>query len=1021
MNNPVFYLSTEMLYQKPDFTKHDEAMKTYLQSQFGEEYLNEQTPITEKWDKLMEAFKTQVPAEYKQLFESFQQRRKQVANNNRFNLSLKDALALFENFYFLYNGDKPDFCISKSTQAKFLEELKRAMSPGVCEPGIATELNTHLRKYRSDTNWILVELHEQRCNIIQRIADEYNTINNVGESLSIHTVMHMFNLAKNKSLGVGNEKEIQDAYTYLSKTQSMTAYFESVYEEYFSQYEANVINNLAEYALLSMRMDPLAELDLTEWDNNNALVLTESETLSLYPKLGEFFGLYFAEDDRQSIVEYDETLSIFKKSDVLAQLKSLVEEKLKRENFLVNFNDLNKENAEGYGLRLPTGISVEVLCTLNEMLQNAQNNPQKIREILTDNKKLIEKYPCLIAIAVLANPKLWRYLPRTLRNNSDFLDSLIGKINFAIEEMIQKGTIEQVDSLIELLLMMSKPTGDLLSGYSSSSFLNNREIALRLVTKNGLFYKYLSPDLQESQEIMDYALLQNPGVSKYFPDNRQLQLNSDTNKLINFEVPFYQNWENNSLLERMDKSESVLSLLDTEFLSLSTLTQLAQPLSPRELLWIMEARRQKGFANLPELTEEGLNQFIEALELTENGWEPNYLGFKRRTPQHSQHLNQDFSFNQTYKKALAKRCVADSNQWLSAFFAFQKQIPVYYKPFSGLEEVWEQLKLTRRIAFSFLKSIGETLIVLGTLGLNYAVTLLPPLIDFYFAPYIALIINCAAAYTGGLFLLSMLQLYVGSVMINNWLDNSINAFVNIVLFITALAIPTLFTTWMLTLEMVYIGCYLLALAIAASSSIFGTQWSFAEINTLTSTALNHWLFASLYLIISSIQTVGYFLNLMVEWPRHFFAMTIPWVTRTLASCFNTESPAIGEDLLKIKVENSISRLLESDSVSANLKASVLESLWKKIQQDVEKSQGTLTFEMALNRQYTLTTNLNTCQKSFMDVAEMHRSDKEEFNPHTTQTRYSFFGIKLKTSTASNLKEYAVENVEIDEPPALVFA
>ncbi|MFJ1267162.1 DUF4116 domain-containing protein [Legionella lytica] len=1019
MNTPVFYLPTQMLYQKPDFTKHDEAMKTYLHAQFGKEYLNEQTPISEKWDKLMGAFKTQVPAEYKQLFESFQERRKQVVDNNRFNLSLTDVLVLFENFYFLYNGDMPDFCIPKSTQPKFLEGLKRAMGYGVCEPGIVTELNTHLRKYRSDTNWILVELHEQRCNIIQRIADEYNTINTVAESLSIHTVMHMFSLAKNKSLGVENEREIEDAYAYLSQPQSMTAYFESVYEEYFTQYEANVINNLAEYALFNMRIDPLAELDLTDWDNN-ALVLTEEKTNSLYPKLGEFFALYFALDDRQSIVEYDATLSIFKKSEVLAQLKKLVEEKLKQENFLVNFNDLTKENVAGYELRLPTGISVEVLCTLSEMLQNAQDNPQQIRRILTEKRKLIEKYPYLIANSVLANPKLWRYLPGTLRNNSDFLDSLIGKINFACDEMIQKGTMEQADSLIDLLIMMSKPTSDLLSGCSSSIFLNNREIALRLVTKNGIIYKYLSSALQESQEIMDAALLQNPEVSKYFPANRQLQLNSNVAKLINVEAQFYQNWENNSLLEIMDKSENVLRLLETEFLSQPTLTQLAQPLSPSELLWIMNARRQKGLPNLPELTEEGLNQFIEALGLTGNKWEPNYLAFKHRTTKNSQNLNQSAPFNHTYKHVIATRCVVRSNQWLSAFFAFQKQIPVYHKPFSGLEEVWEQLKLTGHIASSFLKSISETLIVLGTLGLNYAITLLPPLIDFYFTPYIELIINGAAAYTGGLFLLSMLQLYVGSVMINNWLGNSENELVNIVLFITALLIPSSFITWMLTLEMAYIGCYLLATVIAASSSIFGTQWSLAEINTLASTALDHWLFPYYYIIISSFQTVGYFVNLMVECPRHFFAMTIPWITRTLASCFNADHSAIGEDLLKIKVENSISRLLESDSVSANVKGSILESIWQKINQDVQHSNGTLTFEIALNRKYTLTTDNHTCEKSFIDVAEMRRSDKEGFNLHTPQTRYSFFGIQSKTSTASNLKEYAIENGDIDEPPTLVF-
>lgn len=894
------------------------------------------------------------------------------------------------------------------------------MCPGVCEPGIATEFNTHLRKYRSDTNWILVELHEQRCNIIQRIADEYNAINHVNEALSIHTVMHMFSLAKNKSLGVDNEKEIEDAYSYLTQTQSMTAYFESVYEEYFTQYEANLINNLAESALLNLRIDPLAELDLSDWDNN-ALVLTETETNSIYPKLGEFFSLYFATNDRQSIVEYEEALSIFKKSDVLAQLKILVEKKLEQENFLVNFNKLTEENAQHYNLRLPTGISVEMLCTLNETLQNAQDNPQQIRQILTDNRKLVEKYPCLIASAVLANPKLWRYLPGTLRNHSAFLDSLIGKIDFVTQEKIQNGNADDTDSQIELLLMMIKPNYDFLKGYSSSFFLSNIEIALKLVAKNGFLYKYLSPALQNNKQVMDYALEQNPQVSKYFPENRQLQLNSNTDKLINLGVEFHNNWANSSLVERIDKSESVLSLLETEFVSLSTLTQLAQSLSPSELLWIIKARQQRGLQNLPELTEEGLNQFIEALELRDRGWEPNYLNFKRTIPPNSQHLDLNFSFNQRYHKELAQRCVARSNQWLTAFFAFQKQIPVYYKPFSGSEDVLDQLKLTGRIAFSFLKSIGESLLVLGRLGLNYAVTLLPPLIDFYLTPYLLFIVNSIAAYTGGLFLLWMLQLYGGSVIINNWLDNKFNPLVNLALFIIALSAPTFFITGILTLELVYLGCYVLAALIAASSAVFGTSWSLTEINTLASTALSHWLLANFYFVIHSIEAVIHFgLKLTVEWPKHFFALIVPWVTRSIASCSNTDSHAIGDDLLKIKVENSISRLLGSDSVSANLKGTVLESLWQKIQLDVKQSEGTLTFEKALNRKYIFSTDGKTCEKSFMEVAETHRQDKEGFNLNTTQTRYSFFCIKSKTSTASNLQNYADKWVDDDETPAIVL-
>ncbi len=68
---------------------------------------------------------------------------------------------------------------------------------------------------------------------MQRIADEYNASHNVGAGLSIHTVTHMFELAKMYELGVDYEKSTKDPY--IIDTGSMTAYFESCFINYFSR------------------------------------------------------------------------------------------------------------------------------------------------------------------------------------------------------------------------------------------------------------------------------------------------------------------------------------------------------------------------------------------------------------------------------------------------------------------------------------------------------------------------------------------------------------------------------------------------------------------------------------------------------------------------------------------------------------------------------------------------------------------------------------------------------------------
>lgn len=1025
--SPIFYLPTVRLYQKPNYENHDRAVKSFVSGVLGEQYTSGKGTESDKWDLLMNAFVTTVPEEYKALLSAFQEKRKGVEEGNRYNLSLEDARSFFEHFYFLYNARNPEFCPSERNRNKLLEDLKRAISPDVCEPGITTEFNAVLRKYRKDSNWIVVELHEYRCNIIQRIADEYNAFNGVTDAFSIHTVMYMFQLAKDKLIGVSSEKEIEDIFTASSGSEEKKAYFNSVYQGYFAEYEQNLETNLTLHLLQQFKTQVLSSndnltVDIASWEAN-PLLIPEQTIQLINERCNEFLEVHFSEEVLVDFITQNDKdeFVLASKKDIEVKLRRLVKEKLIQDQYLVHYDDLTPDNVESFELRLPDGMTGKELCQLQEKLTDAKNNPEQLLALIKNNKSFVQKYPYFIAKSLLDTPQTWYFLPANVKNDLDFIDGLLSYIDSSLSQLEDsEGALISAKPLIDFLLHVVKDNPDVLKTHPFH-FLSNKTIALTLLKRNGLLYKYLPDNLQHDAEICACAVGQNAAVIDYLPDNRSTSLAEKRIILEDLGLTFSR--MGTEVLLSLDKTQNAITLLTTEVVPITKLIQLAQPLTPLELLDIIKLRNEKGLAEFPGFDELALKGFISALSLDDKQWDTTFLDFKRRNMQKFQTVEKGILLSTDQRESLAMQCIAESNKWVAAFLTYQNNMPNYLLPFNNSDAVYQQLLMTYKLLHSLLRSIKAMCIVLAKTALAYLLWLLTQMIGLALTAIAAIGTPLLLANLG-VFTALFLQLFIARLLLQCvWPD--LTSLIWFCLGVLALISTTGFIALVIEMEVAF-AVYVLGAAIGMlTSNLFGLNWTFSEINSRARAILFYGIFADVHLLFSFITTCWTLVqSVLLVWPNHVFSMIVPWVTRTLVTFNSLESRLDGDALLKVKVEGSIQRLLGHDAASAKQKGQVLESLWDRIEKDVEQSKGRLSLKGALNRKYSVSVDgVDYHQKSFMEIAAIPRGDAM-FSLNNTKS-YSFFGYNPKTTTEKILQAYATKESQVaeyvEETPVVAYA
>ncbi len=1016
-------LPTNAIYKSPTMEGFSEAKNALLEKQFGADYFVKD--VDRRWNQLMEAFAAVAPVDDREKFIGFQAKRKNVEYGNKNVLQLFKALDYFEHFFFFYCDNNSKFKLSDLEKTMLRQEVNEAMAEGLCEPGLITRLENGMQKAKKDTNWIVNALHQQRRSIIEQIAVEYNRDNAVPESMSIHTVMHMQKQAQSKSLGIELEGEISDIYTDYFYQRAMSVYFESVYKGKFAQYPRYIVTSLSQYA-----MDELAEflsaqgLNLNDWDANS-IALTIAQQQALSPLIERLFD----DNSLEPIGGLDDdtfNYSLFNRKEFYQAVDKLVQKKLVNGGFFVSLADIDKSKLSSYDLHLPSSVSLKALIEFNEAIQNLSDNFNDVRALFRRNLIIISQYPNLLVDKILENPALWLSLPKPVKNNVVLIDACIEKLNKLLADAVKKENNPRREELIDSLWMIVKSNTDFMQNVSKT-LLADKNIALKLVAKDGLLLRMLPDVLKKDDVVMKAAIGQNRKAF-YYTYNEQgnipLLYEVHRNELpselaVIFPISDLDNAQ--IAFDNFVKIQNMLVLLQQRHISSGRLTRLAQSLTPDELLKVIQVRRDNQLPMLPHCSEHNLQIFTQVV--SGNLWRAKgYLAVKREITATFTDENEGVFLSDNYRNYIAKKCIVESNQWFLASMAFNKKFPAYDAAFNTFGDVFAQWLLSTQGLMALLQSVGSSL-------LKYTMQILPYLLlvvaNWYTDPIIYAFIEKLVEFTianiGMVLPLVFHVLVLSSLLYSllNYLEIDdapylIGFGLCVVLFAVAFPAELLFIATYI--ELVSVSALMIAALIKLASSSMNVEISWFAAKLQAVIGCINYLTAEINFTVVLIKVVYQFAqDLFLIWPQMVVDALLPWLTRTWATLSKSREAAYtGDDAIKIDVEESISRLLNSEEPAAIKKGEILDALWEKTQSDVGEPQGAVSLARGLNKKYDVLVSSEVSKLSLWEVAAKPRSNALEFSISAPDSRFSFFGLRGDTATASQLRKH----VDFSVPAAI---
>ncbi len=1004
-------LPTNLIFTCPNSEEYEQVKNDFIRDNLD---YREGMSDDCKWSNLIYVFSNGLSARDRDLFESFKVTRQQVPLDNSHVLQLHNALNYFEHFYFFYHNDNPQYLLSDLEKQRLLTEVMEGMIPGKCEPGIITHFENTLQKARKDTNWVLNELSKQRIILIQQIADEYNAQYRVTESFSIHTVMHMSRLGKQKGFGIEPTNEIDDCYLSDGSKRQMTSYFDRVADLKFADYEQSVIPNLTEHAMLEMTEWLRSNgVDLTAWQANE-ITLSEKQVTDL----NRFIPSLFDNQTIQGLGDYNDngdTFSLFNKTLFYRNIQRRVCDKLIEDGVFLDLAADNSDKARFANVRWPK----DAKKLFEAIYQIDARSVIDYANILNQHQNILLKYPTLILESLIKNRLLWLHFPKAIRNNVDCIDKLVSHLG----NLLSESKSENEDVLIDVLWTLTKANTEYLKKLVPE-VLSKKSIALKLVAKDGLLLEWMSDELRADPEVQRAAANQN-SMAKMYAINDDLsdplffQYRDVHTQLAAFDlVPddrFPCAIDRGQLrlayLEKLKKMQNMLALLKQPFISTWHLIRLAQWLTPEELYQVNQARLNHGLSSLPHCNGDLLMQFWQDVG-QKDVWSNNgYLSTKRQITASEQNLNSAAFLSLDYRKLIAKQAIFESNQWVLAFIAYQKQLPAYHVAFGSVDDLMSQLKINAKAFHVFLASIWRLL-------RDFLQKVLFPWMFFgafcllsYRLFLLAVIVRSVLVINLGIMFPFAIVLLVGLVAGYFW--NYYGRYNTMKSIVAALLIALYFV--INPLELIIIALFIIALFILVVTTVF----FMAALGTVLFNNQEHWLgnpgdfpenwlgkpedFDGLNLYTQGCAFLSSMRAVITEWPPLFVASIVPWITRSFAAIVSQNVTPTGDKALKINIEDNIFRLLHSDELSAVKKGELLEVLWDKVQADVDPLFGHEPgFRKSLDKQYTVLVFGEECQLSFLDVAATPRVDATQFIPKAPDARFSFFGLRGMTTTTSQL-------------------
>lgn len=1021
MTEHAFLLPTNALYSCADLQEYDKAKDQYIQQTLG---YRSGMSNEDKWRALIDKFLTVVPSSVHSHFNLFRDDRLNVAQGNRYVLQLDKALDYFENFYFLYSNNDPQYQLSTEPKKTLLTDILAGMAPNVCEPGKTTQFDSGLQKARKDSNWVMSELDKHRANIIQAIADEYNHQYAVSSAYSIHTVMQMFKLAKQYGFGVKPLQQVDDPYLALMNKEDMNAYFKQVSRVKFSQYERDAVVNLTQHVMIEMTQWLQTNgVNLANWDTQS-LVLTSDQL----DKFSRFFPSLFANESYYIFGQYvDEdnddtdaplTFELFNKHNFEREIQQCVLKKLTDDGTFLSLSLKDPQWEKSPGLkdvRWAPGVRFEDFKEFINTLQATGTNAGQLRALFQRNQhiNIITAYPSLILEYLIQHSALWRNLPKTVKHNINLIDAFVEDLSHRL--LVAKP--EEEAALIDLILKVTQVNPEFFEQLPSQ-LLNRKSVAISFVRQNGLLLKWMSTESRSDRDVIDAAVLQNSQARIYAYDQQTL-VNTNYQLIhnrVNHLAPpdaLLSLCRGDDVYARLERNQNAEILLTQRVVSTGKLVRLAQVLTPKELKKINQSRIRRQLPSLPYCQGNGLQLFMA--EVNNDLWfSSGYLAVKREVSSATNVAKFGHYLSADYRHNLANQSIAESNQWVLAMITYQKQLCMYHVAFKTLGDVMTQLNVSVRASWGlfvscmdWLKMLGVSLLVTGLMIGSYC---LYQVIHQWLVDVIMgfLVANFSSVLFLVPFIVAAVFLSALSFFVNDRKAFFTVAVISVVL-ATVLAffgemVVALIVSYLLDVALAAVVSLAFALLLKAWGIMTNDPMTWSEIKMQAWTAFIYTMNSERLIgqqIESDIKALG--TPLLFTFPQLIFAATAPWFTRTWATIVAPQMKLTPEEAITFEVEESIFRLLDSDEPSAVRKGEGLQELWEQVQADV-KAGGT-TLSQGLDKQYPVRVFGEEQHLSFAEVAATPRVDVAEFSPKAPDERFSFFGLRGQTTTYNRLQKY----------------
>lgn len=1027
MSTSSIVIPTRAIYSLPNLAGFNEAKKRFIQQALGDDYssLNAEA----KWDRLMESFATNISIRSRAVLLRFKDRRKRVDNDNRFVISLTNMTEFFESFYFLYGDKASQFKLTAGQKAQLLVDLNDAAQPDWCETGLYTRFHALLQKLRKDLDWITHQLHQQRQLIIQQIADEYNALHNVPESMSIHTVMHMFKLAHHQGFGVKPEREIEDVHLKVQSTRAITNYFNNASKIKFDRYQRELVPNLAQHIMFEFNkcLKETDISDLKDWDHHPIKLPIEfSATLNklINEMLDDSLSSFEVEvENEEDSLEFT---WLGDKQYCHQTIEKLIEKKLLLDGLLTSLDEVDAQS----DLCLPQAVSLETLIEMRNFLAQANNTPSNFASNISNHQAVICAYPTLFISAFIEAPELWPLLPKQQQTNPIFIDTCVQALDYSLRTALAKepspNNADNIKKMVDCLWIISRSNTVYLEKLSAT-VLANKAVATQLIAKDWRLMKYLPDELRcDDVEILQIAQAQTRSDIAYIAgDKTHLLAHYDQLRHQVFSVisqhllrlPRNDDMSSTELATLIEKAQHILELSTTEFIPASQMLRLTQHLNPRELLAVAQAHtRNFPQAPLPYCRTQTLTEFSDLVDI--GLWQSNgYLEIKRTIASSTTNAQQEKYLAKGYPRQLANRSIETSNQWFLAFVKYQKQLPMYEAPLRTLDDIYHQLLLSYQSFTALLRSIGNFLAKDGCqLATAIAIYLICDVLSEALWTTFAKGVLYLNSHVG-LLLPGIFQAMVLSYFLHHKFElGPLTTIASSALLLgITLAAPTIVLVILLAacfaIEAYYLAKWCFIGLMKTIGMLFGQNWTWNELSEVAYVAFHIYLLSDISLLFFTVKAgVHLVTNLFSTWPTLLGATVLPWFSRTLAT-FTQGHPASNEiEKLKHDIEESILRLLTKEDYVAFQKGELLKELWEQIQAEVKLAgnESKQAYTEKLHQKYHVCTSGGKKDVSFWEVASTRRSNESMFTPNAPDERFSFFGLRGKTTTASQLQRYFEE-------------